>query len=158
MQTANTNARPMAGFSLIELMVTVAIMGIITAIAYPSYQTFLIDGRRSDAQNVLLGFATAMHRYKTENNGYTGSQNGTGFPNPPAATVYPNQSPIDSSDKYYNLTIQSASANGFVVRATPISGTAQAGNGFLELTSTGIKRWDQNDNGAIDSGENSWDN
>ncbi|WP_210396472.1 type IV pilin protein [Motiliproteus sediminis] len=152
------HARRMAGFTLTELMIAVVIMGIITAIAYPSYQSYLIDSRRSDAQNALLGFATALYRYKTDNNSYAGAQSGTGFPNPPETTVYPSQAPIDSGDKFYNLTIESANASGFTVRATPINGTAQAGNGFLELTSTGIKRWDVNDNGAIDSGENSWSN
>jgi len=156
MPTALHCARRAAGFSLVELMVTVAIMGILTVVAYPSYQAYLIDSRRNDAQNALLGFATAMHRYKTDHNGYTGVQNGTGFPNPPQATVYPSQAPIDSSDKFYNLSIQSTSANGFVLRATPIGGSPQDGNGFLELTSTGLKRWDRNDNGTIDSGESSW--
>ncbi|MEH6472913.1 MAG: type IV pilin protein [Halopseudomonas sp.] len=145
------------GFSLIELMITVAIAGIIAAIAYPSYQQYLIDSRRTDTQNALLAFATAMERYRTDNNGYAGAQNGTGFPNPPESTVFPSQTPIDSSDKFYNLTLQAADNSGYTLRATPISGSAQDGNGFLELTSTGFKRWDKNGNGsATDASENSW--
>ena len=150
-------ARPMAGFTLLELMVTVAIIAIVMAIGYPSYQQYLTDSRRTDAQNALLAFATAMERYRTDNGSYAGAQNGTGFPNPPEATVFPSQTPIDSSDKFYNLTLQAADANGYTLRATPINSSAQNGDGFLELTSTGFKRWDKNDNGsATDSNENNW--
>ena len=61
------------GFTLIELMVTVAIVGILAAIAYPSYQSSVIKSRRADAEGVLLGLANAMERHFTESNTYLGA-------------------------------------------------------------------------------------
>lgn len=152
-----TSPSKVKGVTLIELMITLVIVGIVFAIAYPSYQSSLIDSRRTDAQNALLGFATAMERFRTDNATYDDAHSGTGYPNPPLATVFPAQTPIDSSDKFYNLTIQSADNNGFTLRATPIGGSAQDGDGYLELTSIGHKRWDKNNNGStLDSGENNW--
>ncbi len=145
-----------AGFTLTELMVTVAIIGIVMTIAYPSYQQYLTDSRRSDTQNALLAFGTAMERYRTDTNSYDNAHTGTGYPNPPKSTVYPSQTPIDSSTKFYNLTLQAADNSGYTLRATPIGGTAQDGDGYLELTSVGFKRWDKDDNGAIGTGESNW--
>ena len=51
------------GFSLIELMIAVAIVGILAGIAYPSYQESVRDSRRADAKGALLGFANSMERF-----------------------------------------------------------------------------------------------
>lgn len=140
------------GFTLIELMIVVAIIGIIAAIAYPSYVGYTERARRTDAQGALLGLANAMERHYTANNSYAGAGTGgdTGAP-----SIYPDEAPIDSAVKYYDLTISAADASSYTLRATPKN--AQSGDGFLELTSQGIKRWDKNDSGAAtDAGENNW--
>lgn len=147
------------GFTLLELMIVVAIIGILVAIAYPSYMNFLVDGRRTDAQEALLGFANALERHKTENMTYTGAATGSppGDTGAPATTTFPSQSPIDSSDKYYNLTIVAADSLSYTLRATPIAGTSQATDGLMEITSIGIRRRDQNNDGdTLDAGEDSW--
>ncbi|WP_417548381.1 type IV pilin protein [Marinobacter segnicrescens] len=143
-----------SGFTLIELMIVVAVIGILAAIAYPSYQNSVDKSRRTDGKSALSGLAGAMERHYTANNTYEGA--GTdGGGNTGAPTIFPDEAPLDSSNKFYDLTIEAADANSFTLRAAPKG--VHAGDGYLELTSTGIRRWDQNDNGAIDAGENTWE-
>ena len=132
----------MKGFTLIELMIVVAIIGILAAIAYPSYQSSVEKARRSDAQGALLGLANAMERHFTANNSYLGA----GSPNTGSPSIYPNEVPMDGSTKFYDLTIAAATASTYTLRATPKNG--QAGNGILELTSTGIRTWDKDNDGS----------
>lgn len=140
------------GFTLIELMIVVAIIGIIAAIAYPSYTQYVERARRSDAQGALMGLAAAMERHRTVNGSYLGA----GSPDSGAPSIYPDESPIDGGDKFYDLTIESVTDTTFVLQATPKN--AQAGNGFLRLEHTGARSWDENNDGDIDDpGENSWD-
>jgi type IV pilus assembly protein PilE len=152
------------GFTLMELMIVIAIVAILAAIAYPSYQSQIRASRRADAQAALMGLAQAMERdftlkgtyrcadstdvSKTDFSTCTDDANAT-------PGNYATQSPIDGSQKFYNLTIVSANNTNYVLRATPIG--AQVGDGVLELTSTGIKGWDRNDDGdTADTGESCW--
>jgi len=131
------------GFTLIELMIVVAIIGILAAIAYPSYQNSVEKARRSDAQGALLGLANAMERHFTANNSYLGA----GSPNTGSPSIYPDEVPMDGNTKFYDLTISAATASTYTLRATPKNG--QAGNGILELTSTGVRTWDKDNDGSV---------
>jgi len=140
------------GFSLIELMIVVAIVAILAGVAYPSYQQYVKRTYRSTSQADLVKFAQAMekgfvNRFTYEGmgtvaNGVTQNVNG-----PPAAGVFPTQIPVDSSTKYYNVTISGATNSAFTVVATPIAGTVMAGDGSFTLTNTGVRRWDRNNDG-----------
>lgn len=143
-----------SGFTLIELMIVVAIIGIIAAIAYPSYSDHVDRARRSDAQGALVGLAAAMERHYATNNSYQGAASGGADTGAPA--IYPDEVPLDGNNKSYDLTIQSAAATSFTLRAAPKG--AQAGDGMLELDSTGIRRWDSDGDGSFGTGENTWDN
>lgn len=133
------------GFTLIELMITVVIVGILAAIAYPAYQNSVTQSRRADAQGALTQLNNAMERVFTQNNTYmpggTAPTLGSG-----AGAIFPSQAPLDGATKYYNLSISSITANTYTLRATPITGTSQAADGNLELDHTGAKRW-----GALNS-------
>jgi len=125
------------GFTLVELMVTVAIIGILAGIAYPSYQESILRSRRADAKGALLGLSNAMERHYTETSAYTGaavSNGNTGLPE-----IFAQQSPVEGGTAYYTLTIQASTASTFTLRATPTSIQSDDICGNLEITHTGVK-------------------
>lgn len=129
------NFRTQKGFTLIELMVVVAIVGILTALAYPTYLEQVRATRRDDAAGALEGLANAMERDFTENVAYRDLV---------ALGFYSNQSPIDASAAaYYNLTVTiPGTAVGAVYTLTATRAGPQVGDrcGDLLLDSTGGKR------------------
>ncbi len=130
------------GFTLIELLIAVVIVGILSAIAYPAYQNSVKQSRRADAQGALMQLNNAMERVFTQSNTYMPLVGGAATaPTLGASGIFPSQTPLDGTPKYYNLTISAITANTFTLRATPIAGTSQAGDGNLEIDHTGAKRW-----------------
>ncbi len=139
------------GFTLIELMITVVIIGILAAIAYPSYQNYTKQTRRSDAQIALTQAANQQERFFTECNVYASSLAGTRSCG--AATLgYGTASP----ESYYTLTVGAGAITaatcsqyscGYTITATPVAGTSQANDGKYRIDSTSVKQWDKaNDN------------
>ncbi len=130
------------GVTLLELMIVVAVIGIIAAVAYPSYQEFLSESRRADAQATLMSFAGAMERHFTINDSYCGAgtttsgtcANATGDP-----TIFPTEAPLDGADKYYDLDITAATATSFTLQASPKNAQASDRCGNLTVTSTGAR-------------------
>jgi type IV pilus assembly protein PilE len=116
-------------FTLIELMVTVAIIGILASIAYPSYRDSVMKSRRADAQGALLAYANSMERYFTVNNTYLTV----------SSTVV---APTNAGTTYYTIAISTspaATASTYTINATPIDAQATDICGTLTLTSTGAK-------------------
>jgi type IV pilus assembly protein PilE len=133
------------GFTLVELMITLAIIAIISTFAIPAYTNHIQKSRRVDAQGALMQFANTMERYYAQNNTYVGAAVGS-------SGIFPAQVPLDGSKKYYDLSISGATATAYTLIATPREG--QAGNGRLTVDATGTRVWNTKDDG---SGENhSW--
>ena len=144
------------GFTLIELLIVIAIIGILSAIAYPSYQEHIKTSRRVDATAALMGLMNAMERHFTETNSYQKAAKNNADTGKPA--IFSDVSPLDGKTAYYNLTIHKATRTTYTLRAKPVSGGSQKDNGLLEITHTQSKgAWDKNNNGRIDSNEKSWD-
>ena len=131
------------GFTLVELMITVVIVGILAAVAYPSYDKFITKGRRSEAQQLLTEIASKEAQYLFDARSYTATL-GTGGLNV-ARSKWTCTS--NCTNQYYTVTLTTSpgSVNNaatppyFKIAAIPIAGTSQATDGTLTLDSTGAK-------------------
>lgn len=107
------------GVTLLELMTVVMIIGILSAIAIPSYRTYLMRAQRSDATAALLRVAAAQEKFYLQNNSYaTNAQLAAG---PPAGLGF-----VGTEHGFYNLGLASTDVTlDFTVTATPIAGGPQ---------------------------------
>lgn len=102
------------GFTLIELMITVAIIGILASVAYPSYQDQVRKSRRSDAVQGLAQLQQGQERYRANNVSYGSTLAHAGI------------TTATTAGTYYTLAISASSAAGYTATATAVSGKSQA--------------------------------
>jgi type IV pilus assembly protein PilE len=124
-----------AGFSLIELMVTVAIAAILAAIAYPSYTQYVMRSRRSDAKAALLDLAARQERIFSIQNQYTNDPTTLGYP-----TAFP-VNVLSSGQAYYRLRVTlGAQPTSYTAFADPIGPqAADAACGTYSITNLGVQ-------------------
>ena len=110
------------GFTLIEIMIVIAIIGIIITIAAPSYTEYLKKGRRAEVVSLLSEQAQILERFYTKNNVYTGI---TG---------------LSTGNDFYTIT-PTLTDQTFVLTATRKTGSAMATDkcGDFTLTNTGVR-------------------
>lgn len=152
------------GFTLIELMIAVAIVAILARVAYGVYKQYVIRANRADAQQVLLLAAQNAERWFVVNNGsYAGYD-------PSSTAIGLGRSPTSAaSDSVANYTIKrvatvsttpvtdTTSTLTFILQATPNSSRINKSDGLLTITNTGVKGWDRNNDGdTADANENTW--
>ncbi len=137
------------GFTLIELMIAVAIIGVLAAIAYPSYTEYRVRTNRADLQKEMLAIAQAMQNYKGVNSSYANATIAQLY----GATTYPS-----SGTALYNFTFNPApTATEWTLVATPRAGTVQAGNGVVCLNQEGQKFWSKGATSCALSNASDWD-
>ncbi|MFC3203836.1 type IV pilin protein [Alteromonas oceani] len=110
------------------------------------------------AQADLMGFASAMERHYATTFSYAGAASGGSDTGAPAVFAAHSPSTEPAGKKKYTLTIHAVSADGssYELRAVPVSGSPQAGDGTLYYFSDGRKAWDQNSDGSIGGSEYCW--
>lgn len=116
-----------SGFTLIELMIVMALIGTLIAIALPNYNSYLRRTACEDAKGVVTGAANLLERYRAQNGNYTGAVLGTYA-----------QSPVDGA-AIFNIAATTLNATTYTLTATPVANGRLAGTGTLTLTSTGVK-------------------
>lgn len=104
------------GFTLVELMITLTVVGILAALAYPSFVEQIRKSRRADAKATLLKVAQLAERRLSEKGSYADLALGSA-----AGAIYKDE----SDDGYYTLTLDKT-ATSFTLKAVPKSGTTQA--------------------------------
>lgn len=127
------------GFTLIEVMIVVVIIGVIAAIAYPSYTRWALQTRRSDAHRILTTIAALQEKRLSECAAYTTTftgnitdcaAGGLGLPN--------NRSP----DEHYQVTITTSTTTPYNLSAAPVAGGLQLQDTqcqTITLNSVGLK-------------------
>ena len=116
------------GFTLIELMIVVAIIGILAAIAVPAYKEYGRKARRADAKNALVALQLQQEKWRTNNTQYS-------------QTLGPPPNFLNwvrtSSGGYYSLAITAASATAYNMTATPIGKQANDSCGTFAINQSG---------------------
>jgi type IV pilus assembly protein PilE len=132
-----------AGFTLIELMIVVVVIGILAAVAYPSYQDYVRRGKRSDAQQFMSEISSRETQYILDARAYTDKMGAGGLNMSRAGiTCDDTTTPPKCTSSLYTFTISvdnTATPPSFDIQAAPISGTPQASDGTMHLLSTGSK-------------------
>ena len=125
-------SRKRNGFTLIELMITVAIIAILASIAYPSYQQYIIRSKRSAAQAQMMDIANRQQQFLLANRSYATKD---------ALTASGYTLPAEVAANYgYTITLQDSTSTevpSFLLTFSPTG--SQAGDGDLTLDNQGVK-------------------
>lgn len=122
------------GFTLIELMIVVAIVGLLSAIALPSYRNQVLRSHRIDAKTALLDLASRQERYFTTNNTYTVSTANLGY-----VGALPLSVPNAATATYSLSVVVPTNLQGYTATATPVGGQASDTCGTYSIDNLGTQ-------------------
>ncbi|MEP1471487.1 MAG: type IV pilin protein [Halieaceae bacterium] len=121
------NGKPASGFTLIEVMIVVAILAILTAIGLPAYQDFVLKSNRTAGRGVLLDVASRQEQYFINNRQYTDSLTDLGYTSDPFyVNNQADRSSSSGGDAIFQIDLTLLTATTYTVKAEAISGSVQA--------------------------------
>ena len=141
-----------AGFSLIELMIVVAIVAVIFAIAFPSYERYIVRAKRAVGQNMLMQVADRQQQFFMDNKRFAASLANLGFGANPFIVDDDGASTVaGDADAVYSVSLSNVTATTWTATATPLNGqlTRDTDCGNLTITQAGTK-------GKSGAGDNCW--
>ena len=135
------NPRSADGFTLVELLIMVVILGVLGAIAYPSYTRSVAKGKRAEAKAQLLEAAQYMQRYYSQNDRYDQSNAATPVANalPTPLTTVPKNATGSAINYNLSFATNSLTTNGFTIQAVPANTMASDMCGTLSVNQVGRK-------------------
>jgi len=136
------HASSQLGFTLIELMIVVAIVAILSAIAYPSYERYVIKTKRSVAQSALLQVADRQQQFFMDNKQFAADLTNLGFPANPYVLNDDGASTVASDTQaVYSVSLSNVTATTWTATAAPLQGQLSRDSycGSLSLTQAGAK-------------------
>ena len=139
MNTPRTSPRSrLLGFTLIELMIAVAIIGILMRLAYPAYTNSVKKSRRADAKTALLDVAQREERYMAMANVYTTSAPLLGYATGTTITAAAPMDVLSGGKAFYQVSVSAPTTTFFILTATRVAPqTTDTQCGDLTLSSTG---------------------
>lgn len=134
-----------AGFTLIELMIVVAVISILAAVAIPSYQQYTKRANRSAAAQIMLNIQNRQEQYILDARAYMGNLGTAGLNITGEGWTCTNDPAVAStstcSNNFYTVTVTLVAGPppSYSITAAPIAGKNQADDGTLTLTSAGTR-------------------
>lgn len=125
--------RNRGGFTLIELMIVVALVGLLAAIAIPNYSEYVTRSNRSGAKAVLMDGVQFMERFYSENNQFTTSSNAA-----PTLPVTLTSAPRDATARYV-IALSGVTPAGYILTASLLSGFSDSKCGNLSVDQAGTR-------------------
>jgi type IV pilus assembly protein PilE len=148
-----------AGITLAELVVAVAIVGILLGIAIPSYKNHIVRANRSAAQQYMMNASNREEQALTDLRRYIAVTSNANFVNAPTAGSPGLTLPVPpevASNYNFVVTTTDGPPPTYTIRATPISGTMQSNDHAMYLDNSGNKWRDLNDNSTFDPATEDW--
>lgn len=128
-----------SGFTLIEIMIVVVIIGILAAFAYPNYQEYVLRSHRVDARNMLQEAAQRMEQNYAANHTYAADGSDKAIDNARLVTWGVSQSPATGTVRYQLSFSVAPNATGYTLQAVPTGPQARDRCGTFTLASTNVK-------------------
>ena len=130
------------GVTLIELLIVVAIVALITSIAYPSYTRYIVKAKRTVAQSALMQVADRQQQFFMDNKRYAANMTALGFPADPWVVDDDGKSTVGGDvDAIYSVSLANVTATTYTANAAPINQQLSRDTycGTLNLNQSGLK-------------------